>query len=270
VRATPTGQLDQPMIALPKHPVDIDVIASAAINAHNRGTAFGRIQIEHALRLLQQLRQTAIELAFALVEAIHNDLIVISRQHTSQLATATVLAMGEVTFGATLTLSSGGHPRHINIEQQFFSRVIVLITARMFLQDSTDGLTHLSDVLYATSIECPADRRLVGAAITSESALDSFVRSHESIGFDDPLAAGQDVNQTVEQLLEWSMFVYLLFDLDPRANFRPDSHLLKAYSPRNKACTGREFDLLFVHCGSSQDFSDSLLKVSCLKPLKPS
>src|SRR5262245_16040586 len=242
------------MIALIEYPVDIDIIASAAINTHNRGAAASGIQREHSLRLLHQVWHGAIELAFAIVKTIRNDLVVISRQNSSQLATTTILAMGEVTFGATFTLSSGRHPRHINIEQQFFLRVLVPIGARMLLQYVLDRFTHLCDVLRTTRIECGADRRLISAAVTSERMLHCLVRSHASIDLDYSLASGKDVDQTIEQLLKWSMLVHLLFDLDLSADFRPDAHLLKAYSPRNKACTGRKFDLLFVHRGSSQDF----------------
>ncbi len=84
--------------------------------------------------------------------------------------------------------------------------------------------------------------------------LHSLVRSHASIDLDYSLASGQDVDQTIEQLLKRSVLVRLLFDLDLSADFRLDAHLLKAYSPRDETCAGRKFDLLFVHRGSSQDF----------------
>src|SRR5262252_2536119 len=179
VGAPPTGQLDQELIALSKHPVDVGVIAGATINAHNSGAAFSHIQGEYPLRLLQEIWQAAVKLAFAVIKAIGDDLIVVTRQDTSQLATAAILAMSEVAFSATFAQASGRHPRHINIEQQLFLRVIVLIAARMSLQDSTDGFAHLRDIRRTTSIECIADRRLFGAAITPKGALHSFIRSHD-------------------------------------------------------------------------------------------
>src|SRR4029453_17021027 len=254
VGAPPTGQLDQEMIALSKHPVYVGVITGATINAHNSGAAFSRIQGERSLRLLQEIRQAAVKLAFAVIKAIDDDLIVITRQGTSQLATATILATSEVAFSATFAQASGRHPRHINIEQQLFLRVIVLIAARMLLQDSTDGFAHLRDIRRTTTIERVADRRLFGAAITPKGALHSLIRSHACIDLNYSCASGQDVDQTVKQFFQRRMPMYLLFDLELCADFRPDAHLLNTHSDRDKARAGRKFDLLFVHHSSSQVF----------------
>src|SRR5262249_4887177 len=138
-----------------------------------------------------------------------------------------------------------GHLIFTQIERQ---------SVRMPLQYVLHRVTHLRDVLRMTRMECRADRRLISAAVTSARMPHNLVRSHASIDLDDSLASGKDVDPTIEQLLKWSLLLRLLVDLDLSADFRPEPHLLKAYSPRDKTCAGRKFDLLFVPRGSSQDF----------------
>ena len=97
--------------------------------------------------------------------------------------------------------------------------------------------------------------------------LHGLVRSHASIDLNYPLPPAR---MLIKQSSNFSSGVAcaLLFDLDLRADFRPDAHLLKAF-PRATRLARAEIRSFVRPSRFLTGFSALSLKVSCWEPLNP-
>ena len=107
-RTAPVLDLHQELVVLSQQPVDVSILTAARIAAHNRVLTPIYRQIQHGGRGLHQLRQTFVELPFAIIQTIHQDFSIACRQHAPQLSAAPLELVRKVTTAHAFAQSPGG------------------------------------------------------------------------------------------------------------------------------------------------------------------
>jgi hypothetical protein len=125
-------ELDEHMIATRQYQVDVVVGAATGIDTKHRvskhrvlpcalNLGCGDVQPQHPLSFIQQVRQAHIQLTLAVIQLLHHDLVIadarVRGQHPSQLPTAAILLIREVTLHHAFTLSPNWHARHVDVDQ---------------------------------------------------------------------------------------------------------------------------------------------------------
>lgn len=167
------------------------------------------------------------QLAFAVIQALHDDFIILRCQHTSQLTSAPIGLFGEIALGDPFPLSPGRHPGHVDIQDLPGLLIIMPITATMLSQDHGKRTAHLHDILWRTGIQGVTHRRLFGTRGPTKGALQGPVGPHTGIDLDDADTARQDIDETIQEFVGRRMLADLLLDLDLGLDDRPDAQLLK-------------------------------------------
>ncbi len=101
---------------------------------------------------------------------------------------------------------------------------------------------QLLHVLCGAGVQSIGDGRLLGATVTTKGPLHDMLGTHAPVDFHHAVAASQDIDEAVQQLLKWGMNAQLLFDVHVRFDDRPHTQLLKVFTDHNQTRTCRKFD----------------------------
>ena len=145
---------------------------------------------------------------------------------------------GEIALADPLPVSTGRHPRHVDVHEQKLCREVVPQTGAVTLQDRSDRGPHLIDVLTRAGTQCLADRRLFSAVVSPKAPLQRDVRTHPRVHLNDSRTTGQDPDYGIEQLVRQRMTDRLLRNLNTRSHtvpqpllLAPNTHCGQARSP---------------------------------------
>ncbi len=164
----PVGDFGQQLVAACQQVVDIGIIAATPINAQDGSLAETRIEIQNGFGRRNQLWQAAIELCFTGVKPFADDFVIQGSIHPAQLSASLVLLLGKIPFFRPLTLTSGGHPAHVNIQQLATTPIIMSIAGPVTLIDGLHSLAHLLNIFCLTGIQGGTDARLVSTALPTK------------------------------------------------------------------------------------------------------
>jgi hypothetical protein len=225
-----------------EQPVDILITTAPGIGADDCPASKTGIQVQDLLGLCDQGLQTAIQLSLSRIEALNHNLVIQGGYHPSQLPTALILLLGEVTFFYPFSLPSGRQTTHIDIQQLPSFAVVMSVTLTILLINVSQGGPHLVHIFGTTRVQCVADGRLLSTMSAAESQRQTTIGPDPIVHFNQAMSASHDVDEGVLQFLKGCVGYHFLFYHNTLTDGFPDTHLLKTHASHGQTGSRRKSD----------------------------
>ena len=135
---------------------------AAAIDPNDGAAPLEGGQAQHLFGLCDQVGQHLHEQGIARVERIADDLIVLTGQHPTLLASTSAARVAEVALDAVLGLLAGWHTGQVNIQHEPVGAKGVLGHLAMAMHERGQHLLQLIDVLDSGGVQRLLGHRLLG------------------------------------------------------------------------------------------------------------